>query len=228
MRFFLVLCTLLQTSLLFAQHMTPPFTVRYLSGYLEAKDSLQIKQFLQKHRFHPMPHYEITVMDTAAYIRPYSKEKERKEDPLGSHFRSHNMLIDFKVQKEFRQSEPYNAGRYIVEASYRPLQFDLLKDSMVILGYTCYKAVPVDQLQNNSYTYWYAPALKYGISVFGFNGLPGLVLAVEIKNDRQRYAVIAERIEPETRKFIKPQKGTPIGALAFEYLLSDLRSKYRY
>lgn len=228
MRFFLLVCVLIQTSLVFAQDINPPFTVRYLSGYLDAKDSLQIQQFLQKHRFHPMPHYEITVMDTAAYIRPYVKEKERKEDPLGSHFRSHNVLIDFKAQKEFYQSDPYSAGRYIVEASYRPQQFDLLKDSMVILGYTCYKAVPVDQLKNYSYTYWYTPALQYGISVFGFNGLPGLVLAVEVRTDKQRHAVIAERIEPEMRKFIKPQKGKPIGALAFEHLLSDLKSKYGF
>jgi GLPGLI family protein len=209
-----------------AQNQQPPFAVRYISGYLTDNDSLQISSYIKKHKFHPVPNYELVVTDTAAYIHAYQKERERNENPLGSVFRSHNLYIDFRLKKEFRQSQPWNAGRYQVEATYRAQQFDLLKDSMVILGYTCYKAVPVNKTQAEQTHFWYAPALPYAVSMYGFTGLPGLVLAQETWSHHIRLVIIAERIEPETRKLIKPKKGTPIGALEFERLLSDLRTNF--
>lgn len=211
---------------LIAQNYKPPFSVRYLSGYLDTKDSLHISGFLKKHRFHPMPNYELVVADTVAYIHLYQKERQRNENPLGSSFGSHNLYIDFKLQKEFRQSQPWNAGKYQVEASYRAQQFDLVKDSIQILGYTCYKAVLVDQTDDAKTFFWYTPALVYPLSMYGFTGLPGLVLAYERRHRLFRQVIIAERIDPETRKLIKPKKGRPIGALEFEKLLIELRNNF--
>ena len=225
MRIILMLIFVFGGGILYAQGYKTPFSVRYLSGYIEPQDSLHISRFIKKHPFHPMPNYELVVADTVAYIHLYIKERERNENPLGSSFRPLNLYIDFKSQKEFRQSDPWNSGRYQVEASYQTQQFDLLKDSIQILGYTCYKAVPVNQTSGFHTFFWYTPALPHSLSMYGFTGLPGLVLAYENWHPKFRQVTIAERIEPEKRKLIKPKKGTPIGALEYEKLLIEIRNR---
>lgn len=204
----------------YPQQPRKPFTVRYVSGYLTREDSLDIAAFIKNHPFHPVVNYELVVTDTAAYIHLYEKERERNENPLGSRFRPHNIYIDFIQQKEYRQSQPLNERRYQVETLYQARQFDLFKDSVTILGYTCYKAVPVNKVQGNETHYWYAPDLPYPVSMYGFTGLPGLVLATERWSHHIRSVSIAERIEAEKRTLVRPYKGTHIDAASFESLLS--------
>jgi len=100
-------------------------------------------------------------------------------------------------------------------------QFDVLKDSMPILCYTCYKDVPVDRVQGFQTYFWYTPVLPYALSMYVFTGLPGLVLAYKKWNHQFRLLAIVNRIEPETRKLIKRNKGILIGIFGSERLLSE-------
>lgn len=212
-----------------AQELSRPFSVNYISGYMEPKDSLQIKNFIKKHRYHGVLNHEITILDTAALIRPYQNEKQRGERIIGAGFRSHTIFVDLKNQRQYFQSDPYGLEKFLVSENYRETQYDLKNDSISILGYTCYKAVIKNATQSNSITVmWYAPALPYSVSFLGFSGLPGLVLASESYHLQGRSVLIAKDIIPETRKIVKPFRGKQISQQEFSKALESLRQKMNY
>lgn len=113
--------------------------------------------------------------------------------------------------------------RYLIERSFPAFQFDLYKDSIKVLGYTCYKAV----LQKDAYfttIVWYTPYLPYPVSNSGFTGLPGAVLAFERLSNTMRFVSIAKSIEPETRRIKKPTKGIPVTEKEYSALLSQMNN----
>jgi GLPGLI family protein len=212
-----------------SQELPKPFSVNYVSGYMGLKDSLQIKNFMKKHRFHGVLNYEITIVDTAALIRPYANEKQRSERILGSGFRSHTMFVDFLNQRQYFQSEPYGVEKFLVHENYRDIQYDLKNDSITILGYTCYKAVLKNTTQSSNVTImWYAPSLSYSVSHLGFSGLPGLVLASETYQSHSRSVLIAKEIIAETRTIVKPFRGKQVSQQEFFKALENLRQKMNY
>jgi len=212
-----------------SQELSRPFSVNYVSGYIGLQDSLQIKNFMKKHRFHGVLNCEITIVDTAALIRPYINEKQRRERILGSGFRSHTMFVDFLNQQQYFQSEPYGVEQFLVSENYRDIQYDLKNDSIIILGYTCYKAVLKNATPSNNITImWYAPSLPYSVSHLGFSGLPGLVLASETYQSNSRSVLIANEIFAETRTIVKPFKGKKVSQQDFFKVLESLRQKMNY
>lgn len=200
-----------------------PFSVKYFSGSIKSNDSLLIKN-VSKKKSGGLPNFEITILDTAALIRPYDRERERAETTIGSGFRSHTIFVDLKNQCQYFQSEPYGIEKFLVNENYRKTQYDLKNDSISILGYTCYKAlIKTDDRHHSSSIMWYAPSLPYPISHDGFSGLPGLVLAVEYNNGQGRHVLIAKEIYTETRTIVKPFKGKQISQEAFFKALETLR-----
>lgn len=212
-----------------AQEFSRPFSVNYVSGYIGSKDSLQIKNFIKKHRYHGVLNHEITILDTAALIRPYMNEKQRSERIIGAGFRSHTIFVDLKNQRQYFQSKPSGLEKFLVSENYRETQYDLKNDSISILGYTCYKAVvKTDDQHDTSRIMWYAPSLPYPIYFNGFTGLPGLVLANEFIKGQDRHVVIAKEIIPETRKIVKPFRGKQVSQQEFSKALESLRQKINY
>lgn len=212
-----------------SQELSKPFSVNYVSGFIDIKDSLQIKNFLKKHRYHGLPNYEITILDTAALIRPYLNEKQRSERIIGSGFQSHTMFVDFLNQRQYFQSEPYGIEKFLVHENYRNIQYDLQNDSITILGYTCYKAVLKNTTQSSNVTImWYAPSLPYSVSYLGYSGLPGLVLGSESYYSIGRSVLIAKEIVAETRTIVKPFRGKQVSQQDFFKALETLRQKMNY
>lgn len=212
-----------------SQELSRPFSVNYVSGYMGLQDSLQIKNFMKKHYYHGALNCEITIVDTAALIRPYANEKQRRERIIGSGFRSHTMFVDLLNRRQYFQSEPYGLKKYLVEEKYRDAQYDLVNDSISILGYTCYKAVLRNATPSNNITVmWYAPLLPYSVSHLGFSGLSGLVLASETNQSHGRSVLIAKEIFTETRTIVKPFKGKQVSQQDFYKALESLRQKMNY
>lgn len=205
-----------------------PFSVQYFSGSIKLTDSLLIKNVV-KEKVGGLPNFEITILDTAALIRPYDRERERAERIIGAGFRSHTIFVDLKNQRQYFQSEPYGLKKFLVSENYRDTQYDLKNDSMTILGYTCYKAVEKTGDQHyTSKVMWYAPSLPHPIYFNGFTGLPGLVLASEFIKGGYRHVVIAKEIITETRTIVKPFKGKQVSQQEFSKAFETLRQKMSY
>lgn len=207
---------------LVAQTIKPSFSVRYFHHFANANESIQ--NIKRKVKNFSAPSRELTVTDKSAFINHYNTERERKINPIGSKFRSHNGYYDAQTGIQYFQSEPWGMKKYLVVDSFPQIQFDLLKDSISIMGYTCYKAVQISEVQNRKATYWYATTLPYPYGPDGYTGLPGLTLAVDY-NSRfgQRFFLIASLIEPEQRTVTNQPGGTLIQKAAFYELLKKLQ-----
>lgn len=204
-----------------AQPEKKSLVIRYVSGYLELSDSLKVDLLKTPPLYHPVYNYELSVTDSTAYVHCYLKEKERLQNSLGRRFKTNNAYFDLNESREYRHRIHVlgDRRRYLVDGPFKIQQFDLLKDSMIILGYTCYKAKLIYYEDRAKNYVWYAPQLKYSLSPNGFTGLPGLVLATERIHNGIRTASIAATINPEYRKLTKPTKGLPISQNEYEDLL---------
>lgn len=216
----LVLVSLIVVQL-HAQSEKKSLVIRYVSGYLELSDSLKIDLLQTPPLYHPIDNYELSITDTTAYVHHYLKEKERLNNSLGKTFKIKNAYFDLKDSREYRQYIPVygDRRRYLVNGLFKVQQYDLLKDSIVILGYTCYKAKLIYYEDRGKNYVWYTPQLSYSLSPNGFTGLPGLVLATERIYNGIRTATIAQSINPENRKLTKPTKGLPISQKEYDDLL---------
>lgn len=207
-----------------AQKIDIPFSVRYFpttptNG--ELIQSIQAKKLAGGNHY---PSRELTVTNTGAFVNHYVTERQRKINPIGAKFHSHNIYYDAQSHINYFQSSPLGLRNYLVVDSFPQKQFDLVKDSIVIMGYACYKAIEVNPDQRKKIIYWYAPSLPYPYGPEGFTGLPGLTLAVDyISTIQRRSALIAHLIEPEKREIRTPLKGKLIQKKNFYELLNNGR-----
>lgn len=206
-----------------AQLLEKPFAIQFKSGYLAIKDSLDVNMIAHPKKYHPLKDFEIIVTGDIAFVNFFDSEKDRKAKKLGMNFRHNNIYTDFKLQKEYHQIHVTQADnrRLLVERDFPSLQFDLYKDSIKILGYTCYKAMPIKNNYFNTIV-WYTPAIPYPISKHGYSGLPGAILAIESFSHDIRYVSIASSIATENRVPQKPTKGYPISGKEYVEILNKI------
>lgn len=219
----LLLLLLVTSNIVGAQVLEKPFAIQFKSGYLALTDSLDAKRINMPKNFHPLKDYEIIVTENIAFVHFFESGKYRKEKKPGSKFQHDNIYTDFNLQKEYHQIQASHLDnrRLLVERDFPSLQFDLYSDSIKILGYTCYKAMPAKNNYFNSIV-WYSPAIPYPVSKHGFSGLPGAILAIESFSHEIRNVSIATSIEVEHRIPQKPVKGYPISGKEYVELLNKL------
>ena len=216
--FFTMICTSLD-----AQLLEKPFVIEYKSGYLALTDSLQVMLLTKPKKYHPLKDYEIIVRGDIAFVHFFESARDKNAKKLGANFRHDNIYSDFNLQKEYHQIQRHELGnqRLLVERNFPALQFDMYKDSIKILGYTCYKAMPARNNYLNTVV-WYTPQIPYPISKLGFSGLPGAILALESFSHGIRYVSIASSIRPESRIIQKPTKGYPISEKEYVEMLNKV------
>lgn len=216
--FFLMICTNVD-----AQVVEKPFVIEYKSGYLSSTDSLQVRMLTMPKKYHPLNDYEIIVTGDVAFVNFFESKKDRNTKQPGTNFRNDNIYTDFNQQKEYHQIQRYELGnrRLLVERNFPALQFDLYQDSVKILGYTCYKAMPTNNNFLNTVV-WYTSQIPYPVSKHGFSGLPGAILAIESFSHGIRYVSIASSIRSESRIPKKPTKGYPISGKEYVEMLNKV------
>ena len=214
--FFLMICIKLD-----AQLLEKPFIIEYKSGYLALTDSLQVKLLTKPKKYHPLKDYEIIVTGDIAFVNFIESARDKNAKKLGTNFRHDNVYSDFSQQKEYHQIQRHELDnrRLLVERNFPELQFDLYQDSVKILGYTCYKAMPARNNYFNAMV-WYTPQIPYPIYKHGFTGLPGAILAMESFSHGIRYVSIASSIRPESRIPKKPTKGYPISGKEYVEMMN--------
>lgn len=216
--FFLMICIKLD-----AQLLEKPFIIEYKSGYLALTDSLQVNLLTKPKKYHPLKDFEIIVTGDIAFVNFFESTRDRNAKKLGANFRNNNTYTDFSQQKEYHQIQRHelNNQRLLVERNFPALQFDMYQDSIKILGYTCYKAMPAKNNYLNAVV-WYTPQIPYPVSKHGFTGLPGAILAIESFSHGIRYVSIASSIRPESRIPTKPTKGYPISGKEYVEMMNKV------
>lgn len=75
---------------------------------------------------------------------------------------------------------------YQVDNSFKMNKWELTNESILINGYTCYKAIMNEYNTRTETSFktigWYTPEIPAGYGPIGYGGLPGLILQLEYKS----------------------------------------------
>lgn len=121
-----------------------------------------------------------------------------------------------------------NGGKdYLISIDYQKYDWELIRETKEILGFTCYKALGSYTQYHNfaqkdityEITVWYTPEIPLPFGPGEFIGVPGLVLEAVSGS----FYMIAEEIEffKKSKSIKKPQKGIAITEDGFNELLYE-------
>lgn len=106
-----------------------------------------------------------------------------------------------------------------VSADFNNLDWKIKKETKMISGYQCRKAIATiyddpDKNIKKAVTAWFAPELPFQFGPLGHAGLPGLILGLELKH----FYFYADKIElsKKAMKIQRPSKGKLITQEAFD------------
>ena len=115
--------------------------------------------------------------------------------------KSHEYYINLKEEIFFYKTK--NLGNITELVYFERPKWKLVDGEKTILGYSCKKAVRLNEGKNSKITVWYAEKIPFGFGPKMSLGLPGLVLEIENGN----HIFIAKKVEinPKNIKITKPK-----------------------
>ena len=111
-------------------------------------------------------------------------------------------------------------GRTFRIAGGDPIQWRLTGEQSEFLGYACQKAVA--ERDSSQIVAWFTPEIPISAGPAGYNGLPGLVLVVDIDDGQRTYT--AQEVDLENVKVddIKPpKKGKEVSREEFDQIVEE-------
>ena len=132
---------------------------------------------------------EETTIDTV--IITHDEYKDIKKETTKAVIRSFKTIYFKDYNEDIYRLESSRKNRYMttehisIKDKIEQFNWVLSKDTLNVAGYLCKKATATRIINNRkqNLTAWYSDALPINDGPTGFNGLPGLILQVEIDNN---------------------------------------------
>jgi GLPGLI family protein len=125
---------------------------------------------------------------------------------------------DVKNRKSIQATELLGKD-FLIEDEVKKYNWKITGEQKLILGYPCQKAINQDTAQ--ALIVWFAPTIPVNIGPGDYNGLPGLILAVEqVKDNKMTLATKIEEL-PAEYQFVKPTTGAKTNRKDFEKLKEE-------
>ena len=118
--------------------------------------------------------------------------------------------------EEYVTQEEFFGSLFLISKNPKEVNWELLDETKIILGYECkkaiYKVTKKINGENKEFVTeaWYCPKLKYKIGPQDFGGLDGLILELTDKRRRFYCTEILEGLKTSLFIIEKPNKGKPI------------------
>jgi len=124
------------------------------------------------------------------------------------------LYTDLKT-KSMIHSQEFFGKHFLVTGNIKKFMWKITGEQKTLLDMVCQKAVLQDTAQK--VVAWFTAQLPIGLGPNGYNGLPGMILSLDIDDGAR--VITAEKIVyrdllPE--EISKPEKGKPIGVEEFE------------
>ncbi|HFA51346.1 MAG TPA: GLPGLI family protein [Bacteroidetes bacterium] len=115
----------------------------------------------------------------------------------------------------FINSRDFFGRMFLINGDIKKYQWKLTGDQQIINGYTCQKATCQDGDRN--ITAWFTPQIPIPAGPSDFNGLPGLILKIDIDNGEQVISPTEINIKKLDKKAITaPSKGKKVSQKEFD------------
>ena len=116
------------------------------------------------------------------------------------------VFTDLNKGKKLRQLE-FMSRFFLMEEKTGQTAWKIGTEQVKILGYTCQEATMQDGDQ--TITAWFTPEIPISIGPAEYEGLPGLILSIEIDGQNTILATSVDLTEPDS-KIKKPKEGTKV------------------
>jgi len=121
---------------------------------------------------------------------------------------------------EFIEQKQSLGEEFLIIGKSKQMKWKLFNEKKIILGFTCLKAVYIDERQNSrKIVAWYAPEIPFQFGPKGFHGLPGLILEIVQNNTLHYYAKSIKW--PEDVFIFKPSTGKKVSRSKYEMLVEQ-------
>jgi GLPGLI family protein len=126
-----------------------------------------------------------------------------------------NLAENKQVEKrEFMTRE------FLIETVMNPSDWKLTGNQKMVLNYPCQEAVK--ETKDGKTSAWFTPVIPVSAGPGVFNGLPGLVLAVDVNDGKQTLNAISIDLNPVADNVIvKPEKGKKVTREEFDKIVEE-------
>lgn len=170
----------------------------------------------------------------------YSTKKELDDEGIKSFGRSFfysvtknkgNYYYNNKTKEEIRAINVYYKDFLIIDQR-DSIHWAITKENKIISNFICYKANAIIDVKDavkkdvkKSVTAWFAPSIPVSYGPIDYNGLPGLILEINVASSYGNIITTAEKVDLNVGKFIikKPNKGQVV---SFEEFIEIGRNKF--
>lgn len=129
-----------------------------------------------------------------------------------------NILYQDLAEKQFTEQTDFLGKKFLIQGPIPKQAWKLTGKSKLVLDYPCQEAILQDTSQQ--VVAWFAPTIPWQIGPSRYHGLPGLILELNIGDDR---VVRAEAIsfEPVEEAIEVPSKGKKVTPEEFEEIREE-------
>ncbi len=132
---------------------------------------------------------------------------------------------DIKNNRKIEQKE-FMSRKFIIESEIDPLTWKLTGNQKMLLGFPCQEAVREDSAKKT--VAWFTPAIPVSVGPSGFEGLPGLVLAVDVNGGEYTLnALSVEKGQADTKLVVKPTDGKKMNKAAYKKMVDEKTAEMR-
>jgi GLPGLI family protein len=126
-----------------------------------------------------------------------------------------NLTANRQIEKrEFMTRE------FLIETELNSSAWKLTGNQKVILNYPCQEAVK--DSKEGKVIAWFTPVIPVSAGPGIYNGLPGLVLAVDVNEGKQTLNIISINLKPVAENMIvKPEKGKKVTREEFDKIVAE-------
>ncbi len=126
--------------------------------------------------------YDRQLQDSAMLL---SFQKEgAMAPPAGRRYDDEEIYSYYNEKKMFTSTKP-TLGKFIVERSFSPIDWEILPEKKQLFGYSCQKAT--GSFHGRNYVAWFTTELPFNAGPWKLNGLPGLIIHATDETERIQF-----------------------------------------
>jgi len=234
----IILLSLIYTFNFFGQEVNGIGEAHYKKSYIASKNTKQESHLSDFEK------YTIKALDRILFVLKFNRTEslfrmaEQMNLDDGLDLRSATLIGGGKgvyytnIDENVRLHQKVSfEKKYIVESSFKKLQWELLNKSKNIGGYACYQAKLVEKIvtsrgvKDRIITAWYAPDLSISFGPIGYGNLPGLIM--ELVVGKKTVYTCTRIIFDTSKKISRPKKGLLISEPAFNIISKETLEKLK-
>jgi GLPGLI family protein len=129
------------------------------------------------------------------------------------------VYTDLTENKQIEKRE-FMTREFLIETALNPSEWKLTGNQKMVMNYPCQEAVK--ESKDGKTNAWFTPVIPVSAGPGVYNGLPGLVLAVDVNDGKQTLNAISIDLNPVAENVIvKPDKGKKVTREEFDKIVDE-------